>query len=323
MENANVSREINLMAPNSNRSSLNQKTDPRSSASIRGSLFPLVPYASLFKIVFPSPSGKWSGKSMETTFHLADSELQKSSAKSHTGSAGSGISFPLPKIRSGKLGKGNGYQQKQRHLTEGSRGSRAWQNARPDFQLSAISATSCLIFFNSGLPGRSPRWVSSVTHSLPALASWRFKTVLPNCDLRRPSKISPLSGYSRWRAFLSSAKKWNPSGNYDFQNSSLSKARANVTTKSQNDKVRLEISRRENKSKLVDKKFDASPTFTKTAIVPFGAQVGSTPLPHRRQLHRRSLPIRKIERENRVNNAKIYWGSILSPPFAPDYSRST
>ena len=53
-------------------------------------------------IVFPSPSGKWSGKSMETTFHLADSELQKSSAKSHMLSAGSGISFPPPKIRSGK-----------------------------------------------------------------------------------------------------------------------------------------------------------------------------------------------------------------------------
>ena len=53
-------------------------------------------------IAFPSPSGKWSGKSMETTFHSADSESQQSSAKSHTGSVESGISFPPPKIRSGK-----------------------------------------------------------------------------------------------------------------------------------------------------------------------------------------------------------------------------
>ena len=58
----------------------------------------------------------------------------------------------------------------RRFLTGARRGSRAWQNARPDFQHSAISAPSCLVFFNSGLLGRSPRWVSSVAHSC---RTWR------------------------------------------------------------------------------------------------------------------------------------------------------
>jgi hypothetical protein len=144
-------------------------------------------------IVFPSPSGKFSGNGVEkfppfcegqivvsgngfalrlwrqwSLFSIAknsewkiwknkNSETNRHNAKktgSHNESRGAADERRSTRIRRQSMTR--------RFLTGARRGSRAWQNAKPDFRLSAISAPSCLIFFNSGLPGQNPRWVSSV-----------------------------------------------------------------------------------------------------------------------------------------------------------------